>query len=40
MYNFNENVNRLNTNAVQTEMIPLIYQRRDLMPLLDSRYGY
>lgn len=32
MYNFNENVNRLNTNAVQTEMISLIYQRRDLMP--------
>ncbi|WP_414050394.1 MalY/PatB family protein [Macrococcus animalis] len=32
MYNFNENVSRLNTNAVQTEMIPLIYQRRDLMP--------
>lgn len=32
MYNFNEQVNRLNTNAVQTELLPLIYQRKDLMP--------
>ncbi|WP_414046036.1 MalY/PatB family protein [Macrococcus equi] len=32
MYNFNENINRLNTNAVQTELIPLIYGRKDLMP--------
>ncbi|MGV2874901.1 aminotransferase class I/II-fold pyridoxal phosphate-dependent enzyme [Macrococcus capreoli] len=32
MYQFNETINRLNTNAVQTEMLPLIYGRRDLMP--------